>query len=109
MSAAELGHAEKAQWPAMWLGGSWKSCSSLIFLLSIPLFAGILRSFSRFAPTRLAAAGAAAGLAAGATAATIYSFHCPEVSAAFVLSWYSLGIGLPAVLGAFAGPRLLRW
>ena len=52
---------------------------------------------------------AAAGLAAGAFAATVYCMHCPEVSAIFVLTWYSLGILLAASLGALLGPRLLRW
>ena len=55
------------------------------------------------------AAGAAAGLAAGAFAATVYCIHCPEVSAIFVLTWYSLGMLLAAFLGMIVGPRLLRW
>ena len=32
-----------------------------------------------------------------------------EVSAIFVLTWYSLGILLAAGIGALLGPRLLRW
>jgi hypothetical protein len=57
----------------------------------------------------LRAAGAVAGLAAGAFAATVYCLHCQEVSALFVLTWYSLGILLAASVGALLGPRLLRW
>jgi len=53
--------------------------------------------------------GAAAGLAAGASAATLYGLHCPEVSALFVLIWYSLGMLVAAAIGALAGPRVLRW
>ena len=49
---------------------------------------------------RTRAAGAAAGLAAGAFAATVYCLHCPEVSAIFVLTWYSLGILLLEQLAA---------
>jgi hypothetical protein len=93
----------------MWLGQSWRVCSSLVFLLSIPIFGGLLWSFRRLAPSRLRAAGATAGLAAGAWGATLYCLHCPEVSAIFVLTWYTLGIGLAALLGAIVGPRLLRW
>ena len=77
--------------------------------LSIPIFAGLLWSFRRLAPTHFRAAGAAAGLSAGGWAATIYCLHCPEVSAIFVLTWYTLGIALAASVGALMGPRLLRW
>jgi hypothetical protein len=61
------------------------------------------------APVRLRLAGAAAGLTAGGLAAAIYSLHCPESAAPFVAIWYTLGILLPAAVGAVAGPRLLRW
>ena len=93
----------------MWLGRSWTSCPWLVLMLSAPIFAGLLWSFRKLAPTRLHAAGAVAGLGAGAWAATIYCLHCPEVSAIFVLTWYSLGILLAAGIGALLGPRLLRW
>lgn len=105
----ELRDTPRAQWLAMWLGQSWRVCPWLVLLLAMPVFAGLLWSFRRFAPTRLRAAGAAAGLAAGAIAATVYCLHCPEASALFVLTWYSLGILLAAGLGALLGPRLLRW
>jgi hypothetical protein len=93
----------------MLLGKSWIFCPWLVLLLAAPIFVGLLWSFRRLAPTRLRAAGAVAGLAAGAWAATVYCLHCPEVSALFVLTWYSLGIALAAGVGALLGPRLLRW
>lgn len=105
----EMSRVPPAQWLAMWLGESWSVCSSIVFLLSLPIFAGLLWSFRRLAPTRLRAAGATAGLTAGAWAATLYCLHCPEVSAIFVLTWYTLGIALAALTGAMLGPRLLRW
>lgn len=105
----EMSQVPPAQWLAMWLGQSWRVCSSLVFLLSMPIFGGLLWSFRHLAPTRLRAAGATAGLTAGAWGATLYCLHCPEVSAIFVLTWYSLGIGLAALVGAMVGPRLLRW
>jgi hypothetical protein len=61
------------------------------------------------APTRLRAAGLAAGLLAGAIASFAYATVCGEQSAAFVAVWYSLGIALAAGLGAMLGPRALRW
>lgn len=109
ISVGEMAHAPSAQWLDMWLGASWKVCSRNVFLLSVPIFTGLLWSFRKLAPTRLRIAGATAGVTAGAWGATLYCLHCPEVSAIFVLTWYSLGIGLAALLGAALGPRLLRW
>jgi len=109
IGVGELASTPSQKWLAMWLGGSWRVCPWLVLTLSMPIFIGLLWSFRRLAPTRLRAAGATAGLAAGAWAATIYCLHCPEVSAIFVLTWYSLGIMLAAGLGALIGPRFLRW
>ena len=109
VSVAEMAHVPSGDWLAMWLGKTWKKCPWLVLMLSAPIFIGLLWSFRRLAPTRLSAAGGAAGLAAGAWAATLYCLHCPEVSALFVLTWYTLGISLAAIAGALLGPRLLRW
>ena len=105
----ELARTPPSAWLTMWLGQSWKTCPWRVLSLSAPIFAGLLWSFRKLAPSRLRAAGAAAGLSAGAFAATVYCLHCPEVSAIFVLTWYSLGILLATLLGALLGPRLLRW
>jgi len=109
LGALELLRTPQGEWLAMWLGESWMVCPWRVLTLAAPIFVGLLWSFRRLAPTRLRAAGAAAGLAAGAFAATVYCIHCPEVSAIFVLTWYSLGIVLAASVGALLGPRLLRW
>lgn len=109
VAIVELIRTPPAEWLAMWLGKSWMVCPWIVLGLAMPIFAGLLWSFRRLAPTRLRAAGAAAGLSAGAFAAMVYCVHCPEVSAIFVLTWYSLGILLAASLGALVGPRLLRW
>ena len=109
VGVGELASTPSRQWLAMWLGESWKICPWLVLTLAMPIFIGLLWSFRRLAPTRLRAAGAAAGLAAGAWAAMIYCVHCPESSALFVLTWYTLGIVLAAGVGALVGPRLMRW
>jgi hypothetical protein len=109
IGATELARTPRGEWLAMWLGKTWMVCPWLVLALSAPIFVGLLWSFRKLAPTRLRAAGGAAGLSAGAFAATIYCLHCPEVSAIFVLTWYSLGILLAASIGALVGPRLLRW
>ena len=109
VGATEMAQAPRSHWLAMWLGATWRICPWLVLLLSIPIFVGLLWSFRRLAATRLRLAGAAAGLCAGASAAVIYCLHCPEVSAIFVLTWYTLGMALAAAAGAFVGPRLMRW
>lgn len=109
IGVGELARTPSGGWMAMWLGRSWMICPWLVLALAAPIFVGLLWSFRKLAPTNLRAAGAVAGLGAGAWAATIYCLHCPEVSAIFVLTWYSMGILLAAGAGALLGPRLLRW
>lgn len=109
LASAQLATSPAAEWPELFLGVSASKCSIRILGFSTPVFLGLIWAFRRFAPTRLRAAGAAAGLAAGAVGAAIYALHCREASASFVLSWYTLGILLPALAGALIGPRLLRW
>lgn len=107
---ADLARAPVSDWMTLWLGHvSWQACPWRILWLSAPIFVGLLWAFRQFAPTRPARAGATAGLAAGAWSATLYGLHCPEMSAIFVLSWFSLGIAMAAGLGALLGRRLLRW
>jgi hypothetical protein len=103
LSASQAGRA------ALWLGHTWKVCSPLILLLAVPIYACLIAAISKLAPTRPALTGAAAGFAAGALAATLYGLHCPEQAAAFVATWYTLGIGAATALGALAGRRPLRW
>ena len=50
-----------------------------------------------------------AGLLAGSAAAVVYALHCEETAPAFVATWYSAGMFLPALLGLIIGPRVLRW
>jgi hypothetical protein len=105
----EMAQVPPGKWLEMWLGKTWWLCPWLVLTLAMPIFIGLLWSFRRLAPTQLRAAGAVAGLAAGAIAAMIYCLHCPEMSAIFVLTWYTLGIVLAAGIGALIGPRVLRW
>ena len=91
------------------LGQSWIECVASITLLAGPPLALALWALRGLAPTRPAAAGAAAGLFAGAAGAFAYAFHCPEMEAPFLGVWYVAGMLVPAVLGALLGQRLLRW
>lgn len=91
------------------LGTSWKECAASIAALSVPALLAAYWAIKGLAPTRLALAGAAAGLFAGATAAAAYALHCTEMELPFLAIWYVLGMALPAALGAILGGRLLRW
>jgi hypothetical protein len=108
LAAVQLS-APQANSAALLMGQTWSECPWLILGLALPVYAGLMLALRRLAPTRLALAGAAAGLVAGASAATVYGFHCPEVAAPFILVWYTLGIAMAAGLGALAGPHFLRW
>lgn len=91
------------------LGHSWWSCPLSVLALSLPALAAAFWAVRGLAPTRLRAAGFAAGLLAGSLGAFGYALSCPEVSPAFVAVWYTLGIALTGVVGAWIGPRVLRW
>lgn len=93
----------------MFFGNTWRACPLLIAGLSLPIFIALLHALRELAPTRLRLAGAAAGLTAGAIAATVYSLHCTEMMAPFVGFWYVLGMLIPTLVGALIGPRVLRW
>lgn len=108
-AAMELSMAAPQQRDAIWPGSTWQMCLLAITFLSVPVFAGTIWGFQRLAPTRLRLAGLLAGLNAGSAAAILYALYCPETSATFLVSWYSLGILSTGLIGLFAGPRLLRW
>lgn len=109
VALSELMRTPVEGWLPLWLGQSWKQCAIRVVMLSAPIFIGLIWAFRQFAPSRLRLTGAVAGLASGACAATLYGLHCPEASATFVLTWYTLGMGLAALGGALVGPRFLRW
>jgi hypothetical protein len=92
-----------------WLGETAAICPWLIGLLSLPCLLALCHVMRRAAPTRLRWAGFCAGLLAGAISMLVYSLHCPETGVAFVATWYTLGMCVPAAAGALLGPRLLRW
>jgi len=91
------------------MGHSWSSCPLSIAMLSLPALAGLIWALRGLAPTRPRAAGAAAGLLAGAVGAAAYALACDELSPTFVAVWYTVGIAAVSALGALLGPRLLRW
>lgn len=109
LAAGMLANAAPAERSALVFGESWLVCPPNIALVSMPLLAALLWAMKGFAPTRLALAGAGAGLLAGALGALVYALHCPESSVAFFAVWYVIGMLIPTALGAVVGPRVLRW
>lgn len=109
LAAIALAGADAPRRAELLLGQTWAACPFNIAALSLPVFAAALWGMRGLAPTRLAWAGAAAGLFAGAVGAVVYAFHCPELAAPFLAVWYVLGMLIPAALGAVVGPHVLRW
>jgi len=109
LGAISLALAAPDQRAAAWLGHSWTLCPWRILVAAAPVFVALVLALRRLAPTRLALAGAAAGLLAGAIGATVYGLACNETSATFLAFWYTLGIAGCAAIGAVLGRWLLRW
>jgi hypothetical protein len=91
------------------LGQTAVYCPFLIALVAAPLLMALLWVMRSLAPTRLRWAGAASGFAAGSIGALVYTLHCPELAPPFLAIWYLLGMLIPTAVGAWLGPRLLRW
>ncbi|MEX3980914.1 DUF1109 domain-containing protein [Paraburkholderia sp. EG287A] len=91
------------------LGTTWRTATANVVLLSLPSLAAILRAMKQLAPTRLALAGAGAGLLAGAQGLLVYSLYCSEMAVPFWGVWYVLAIVITTVVGSAVAPRCLRW
>lgn len=109
VAALALADAEPAERLALLLGATWNKCPLLIAMLSLPTFIATLWAMKGLGPTRLRLAGTMAGLLSGAVGALVYCLHCPEMAAPFFGSWYLLGMLIPAGVGFWIGPRVLRW
>jgi hypothetical protein len=74
------------------------------------LIGGVLTGWlRRGAPTSLNRAGWLVGLTAGSFGTFVYSLHCPMNTIYFVGLWYTLAVGLSALVGRMIVPRLIRW
>lgn len=108
--AVELLAAPGDERLADWLGRTWTICGRSILLVSAAAAVPTFLSARRLAPTRPAFSGFALGVATGGIAATAYGLlHCPESTAAFVATWYTLGVAGAGLIGAVAGRFALRW
>jgi hypothetical protein len=63
----------------------------------------------RGAPTSPERAGWLTGVAAGGLGAFAYGLHCPFNDVVYIGLWYSLSVGICAVIGRLVVPPLIRW
>lgn len=104
-----LVQAPVEQWSALIFGRYWRAC-----LVAVPLYAllplVVLSLLARRgASTDRILTGACAGLASAGLATVAYSMHCPDDTAPFLATWYTLAIAVITSLGALVLPRFLRW
>lgn len=92
-----------------WLGHSWRTCTVRVAVISLVAAPFIFIAARRLASHRPTLSGFAAGLVAGGVATSAYGLYCPEATASFMASWYTLGILVAGGFGALVGRSLLRW
>jgi len=107
--AIELVTVPEATWGTRLVGSNSMICLPAIPLLSIAPLIAVLAILRRGAPASPTLAGAAAGLLAAASGATLYALHCFDDSPLFVVTWYSLATVPIVLVGALVGRRVLRW
>lgn len=105
----ELAAVPAASWRTRLVGSNSMICLPMVPILSLAPLGAALFILRRGAPASPALAGAAAGLLAALSGATLYAFHCFDDSPLFVATWYTLAMVPVVAIGALAGHRLLRW
>ncbi|WP_186288692.1 DUF1109 domain-containing protein [Burkholderia gladioli] len=90
------------------LADCWPLAVGNLVLLSLPPLAAAMHALKGLAPTRLALAGAGAGLA-GAQGLLVDSLYGADGALSLWGLAYALAIGLTSALGAALAPRYLRW
>lgn len=107
--AMELAILPSAAWVAQLVGSNAVICLTAIPALAVAPLAAVLWILRSGAPASPALAGAAAGLLAATSGASLYAFHRFDDLPLFVLTWYVLAAVPVVVVGAIVGRRLLRW
>lgn len=108
LALRELAERNVGPWPHH-MDHGWLECLWQIPALAAPAFIILATAVRRLAPTDLSRTGAYIGLLAGGIGAVGYALHCHHDSVAFVAIAYTSAIVETAILGALAGPRILRW
>ena len=106
---AELAMMPSDSWRTRMMGNNARFCMMFIPVLALAPLAAFMIALRHGAPDNPGLSGALAGLAAGAIAAAVYAWHCPDDSPLFVAMWSPLAIAIVTIVGYFAGRRFLRW
>jgi hypothetical protein len=107
--AVELVLVPETSWRQRLVGSNMLICLPMVPILSLAPLAALLWMLRRAAPASPVLAGAAAGLVAALSGATLYAFHCFDDSPLFVATWYTLATLFVTAIGAWGGHKLLRW
>lgn len=105
----EMRSVPAEHWSISALGSMPGACMKYVPILGLAPLVAFLAALRHGAPTHPMAAGAAAGLLAGAIGATLYASFCVDDSPMFLAIWYVLGIAIVTAIGAALGAWLLRW
>jgi hypothetical protein len=106
---AELWRQPTDTWWSRLLGHNAIHCLACIPLLAVAPALCLMLALRHGAPARPGVAGAIAGLAAAGLGACLYAITCPDDSPLFIVTWYSISIGVVTALCSLIGRRWLRW
>ena len=84
-------------------------CLMFSFIGGLATAIPMILHLRRGAPTSPARAGWLVGIASGGLGAFAYNLHCPFNSVVYIGIWYTLAVGVCAVVGRLVVPRLIRW
>jgi hypothetical protein len=84
-------------------------CFLSIPILAMPILGAVLWALSAGAALNAGRAGMVSGLVAGGLSTGVYSLYCDQDALLFFLPAYGAAMGFVAMLGKFAGQRVLRW
>lgn len=91
----------------IWGPGAW-GCFRSVMGMGLPMAALFALVLARGAATRPVEAARMAGLAAGGWGAAAYALSCPVDDPVYTLCWFTLNVGLVALLATLLVPPLLR-
>lgn len=96
-------------WGAAIMGKTNWNCLLSISIIGLLTLAGAFVALRRGASARPRLSGALAGMFAGSVSAALFASFCAEDNPMFWGVWYVLAIAIVTAVGAWFGPRQLRW
>jgi len=83
-------------------------CACAIVLLALPLMGLLGILMRRAAPVRPTRSAWMSGIAASTSGALIFTACCPNNDPLYIVTWYSVGVGIVAVAARWLLPRRFR-